>query len=256
MSFEQPLKDLLITLLKPHGYTVTRLDAAAAPVGVAVPPVIAEPMEAALTGIRTRNHFFNTIIDIGASDGRWSDMALRQFPACSYLLIEAQPVHIPALQKFQSQHPNVQLALAAAGEKSGTINFDATDPFGGIASEHPFPANNIVIPITTLDVEVRQRNLKGPFLIKFDTHGYEVPILNGATETLAQTEVIIIECYNFKIADRCLLFHEMVAFLETKGFRCIDLVEPTRRPLDTCLWQMDLVFARNSRPEFSMARYQ
>jgi FkbM family methyltransferase len=281
MGVKRSIKNLLNRLLLPHGYTLAHIDAPAAPqTGAAVreeipsnvseagrqdadapthaipgAPIV-EPMEQALVAIQQRKHRVRTIIDIGASDGRWTALALRQFPDCAYLLIEAQPVHAAALKTFASGRPNVQVALAAAGEKSGTIHFDATDPFGGIASEHPFPNNDIVVPVTTLDREVRARNLAGPFLIKFDTHGFEVPILNGARETLAQTEVLVMECYNFKIAGACLLFHEMCAHLEREGFRCIDLVDPMRRPLDNCLWQMDLVFARNTRAEFSQARYQ
>jgi hypothetical protein len=34
--------------------------------------------------------------------------------------------------------------------------------------------------------------LKGPFLIKLDTHGFEVPILRGAPATLLQTEGLIV----------------------------------------------------------------
>ena len=269
MSLKRTVKETLIRLLAPHGYTLTRLDAAPpsppppVPAPVAPAPLVAtpsvapvEPMDAGLGDILKRKLAFKTIIDIGASDGRWTAMALRHFPDHDYLLVEAQPVHIPALETFRATRPRVQLALAAAGEKPGTINFDATDPFGGIASEHPFPSNNIIVPVTTLDHEVRARKLQGPFLIKFDTHGFEVPILNGTSETLEQTEVIVMECYNFRIAPPCLLFHEMCALLEKKGFRCIDLVDPIRRPLDNCLWQMDLVFARNSRSEFSQPRYQ
>ncbi len=273
MSLKRTLKETLIRLLAPYGYTVTPLRAASAPAPVVVtPPVVApieppkpvpptpalpvEQMDTGLGDILKRKLEFKTLVDIGASDGRWTAMALRHFPQHNYLLVEAQPVHVPALEKFKASQPNVQLALAAAGESPGTINFDATDPFGGIASVHPFPANNIVVPVTTLDHEIRTRNLEGPFLIKFDTHGFEVPILNGAAETLEQTAVIIIECYNFRIAPPCLLFHEMCALLEKKGFRCIDLIDPTRRPLDNCLWQLDLVFARNTRAEFSQPRYQ
>jgi FkbM family methyltransferase len=215
-----------------------------------------DPMEEAIAAIRARKHRVDTVIDVGASDGRWTALALNHFPDAQYLLVEAQPVHAKALDAFAQAHSNVQVALAAAGEKSGQINFHASDPFGGIASEYPFPSDNIVVPVTTLDSEVRVRKLRGPFLVKMDTHGYEIPILNGASETLAQTEVLVMECYNFRIAPQCLLFHEMCAHMEKRGFRCIDLIEAKRRPLDNCLWQMDIVFARNNRPEFSLARYQ
>jgi hypothetical protein len=38
--------------------------------------------------------------------------------------------------------------------------------------------------VTTVDIEVAQRALLGPYLIKLDAHGFEVPILIGAQEAL------------------------------------------------------------------------
>jgi hypothetical protein len=95
----------------------------------------------------------------------------------------------------------------------------------------------------------------GPYLLKLDTHGYEVPILEGARETLTRTEAIIMECYNFRIAPECLMFGDMCQHMERLGFRCIDLVDPMHRLADDSLWQMDLVFVRGDRPEFSYLGY-
>ena len=92
--------------------------------------------------------------------------------------------------------------------------------------------------------------------MKLDTHGFEVPILEGAVRTLAETEVILIECYTFRIAPACLTFAEMCRYLGERGFRCIDLGDPLYRPHDDALWQMDLVFVRKDRPEFSYLGYR
>ena len=146
--------------------------------------------------------------------------------------------------------------LADAGQDSGVINFLADRPFGGKASATPFDSDNIVVPVTTIDVEARARGLEAPYLIKLDTHGFEDPILKGAEETLRATEVIVIECYNFKISPECLLFYEMCARLQALGFRSVDLVDPLYRPVDRVFWQIDLVFVRSDRPEFRFANYK
>ena len=39
-----------------------------------------------------------------------------------------------------------------------------------------------VVRETTIDHEIGAYGLPGPYLIKLDTHGYEAPILCGATE--------------------------------------------------------------------------
>ena len=213
-------------------------------------------MDNAFRSIVQREHLFNTVIDVGASDGRWAGALMGYFPFCQYLLIEAQPVHGEALMRFGSEHGNVQYVLAAAGEASGRIYFDASDPMGGQASYTPYAENNIQVPVTTVDREVQSRKLPGPYLLKIDTHGFEVPILNGASRTVTEIDVIIMECYNFKIAPECLLFFEMCDHLKKFGFRCIDLVDPDNRPYDGSFWQMDLVFVKDNRPEFSYSEYE
>lgn len=213
-------------------------------------------MEGAFRALVRRGHKVETVIDIGASNGSWSASLMRHFPDCRYLLVEAQPVHEPALRAFCARHPNAQFVLAAAGDKSGEIYFDAADPLGGQAAYAPRSDAHIRVPVVTIDAEVKARNLPGPYLLKLDTHGFEVPILSGAGATLARTEVVIMECYNFRIAPEALTFDEMCRYLGERGFRCIDLVEPMHRPRDNSFWQMDLVFVRAERPEFAYLRYR
>jgi len=213
-------------------------------------------MEAAVARIASRKQRIATIVDIGASNGSWSRMAMRHFPMCRYLLIDAQDVHEPALQAFCTAQDNAEFVLAAAGEAIGSIYFDVGDPLGGQASSTPYASNNAIVPVTTVDHEVSRRGLRGPFMLKFDTHGYELPILKGASHTLLDTEAIVMECYNYKISESCLLFDEMCAYLKQHGFRCIDLASPLFRPYDGTFWQMDLVFVRSDRPEFDYVSYR
>lgn len=240
------MKKLIRRLLLGLGYKIYRAGG----------PLDRSTMDGAFLALAKRKHPIGTVVDIGASNGSWSEVLMRHFPSCRYLLIEAQPVHEPALRKFCARHANAEFVLAAAGEREGRIHFDASEPLSGQASNTPFQSNDIEVPVVTLDGVLKARKFAGPYLLKFDTHGYEVPILNGAVETLARTDVIIMECYNFRIAPECLTFHEMCGYLAQRGFRCIDLVDPMHRPYDDSFWQMDLVFVRDSRPEFSYQGYR
>jgi FkbM family methyltransferase len=219
-------------------------------------PLDRSTMDGAFRALKARGHAPRTVVDIGASNGSWSATLMRYFPDCRYLLVEAQPVHEAALKRFCAAHANAQYILAAAGAREGRIHFDASEPLSGQAADTPFAANNIEVPVVTLDGALNARGLEGPYLLKFDTHGFEVPILKGAADSLARTDVIIMECYNFRIAPEALTFDEMCRFLGERGFRCIDLVEPMHRPRDDAFWQMDLVFVRADRPEFSYLRYR
>ena len=56
-----------------------------------------------------------TVIDVGASDGRWSGEIMQHFPSASYLLIEAQEgVRGAGLQRFKAAHPGVGYEICAA----------------------------------------------------------------------------------------------------------------------------------------------
>lgn len=213
-------------------------------------------MRGAIRALAERNYRINTIIDIGASDGRWTLDAMEFFPKSQYLLVEAQSVHQDHLMGLKNSHANVDFVLAAAGDHAGKIYFDEGDPFGGQASHTPFENNNVELPVTTLDTEVSNRHLSGPFLIKFDTHGFEMPILKGAEQTLKSTEVIIMECYTQHLMPESLHFGQMCQFLDVLGFRCIDVVDPVWRAYDDSFWQMDLIFVRKERSEFSYTAYE
>jgi FkbM family methyltransferase len=196
-----------------------------------------------------------TVVDVGASNGCWSETALPFFPEARYLCVEAQRAHEPTLQSFVAKHPSVEYVISAAGAETGEIYFEASDLLGGIASYKPVAKNRIIVPVTTMDLLVEKRKLPPPYLIKLDTHGFEVPILSGAAKTLAQTEALIIEVYNFTGGPPMLLFYNMCQHLAGKGFRCIDLFDPLYRPHDNAFWQIDMVFVRSSRPEFQYLGY-
>jgi FkbM family methyltransferase len=206
---------------------------------------------------RRRDVSVNTVVDVGASNGHWSARMMRYFPDAKYLLIEAQEaVHGAALAAFKKAHENVEYELCAAGASEGEIHFDATDPMGGLASTTAFTKNDISVPVTTVDRLVERRGLRGPFLIKLDTHGFEVPILEGASETLKKSSVLIIEAYNFTVCPGALRFYELCQYLEPRGFRCADMFDLMVRPKDNIFWQMDLVFLPTNHPVFESDSYR
>lgn len=221
--------------------------------GEVVPNWKATSLDSAMRRVIQRNREIKTVVDVGASYGKWSITAQKYFPNADFLLIEAQRIHEQRLQAFKSKCPNIDYVLAAAGDTEGEVYFNANDPFGGQASHEELLGEHVMrIPVTTIDLEIKKRGFNGPFLVKLDTHGFEVPILTGAQETMRNTSLIVIETYNFRVAKGALRFHEMCSWLETQGFRTIDMCDPLYRLKDGVLWQFDLFFAPINRPEFQM----
>jgi FkbM family methyltransferase len=95
-------------------------------------------MFSALKRCINRGINIKTVIDVGASDGRWSRECLKSVPSARYLLIEAQEPHRAGLDEFIKGGVNLEYVLAAAGNREGKIFFNNAGLFGGLASESPF----------------------------------------------------------------------------------------------------------------------
>jgi FkbM family methyltransferase len=217
--------------------------------GLSVVPADGPFFRAALDRLKSREFDIKTVIDVGASDGRWTKRMIRRFPNARYLCVEAASIHELALRDLSARQPNIEYVIAAAGSEEGKIYFESSDPLGGGASYKPLQ-KGLMVPMTSIYVQVTRRKLPPPFLIKLDTHGFEVPILSGAVKSLPDVAALIIEMYNFPGPAPALSFYEMCAYLAERGFHCIDLYDPMYRPRDGALWQMDMVFLRATRPEF------
>jgi FkbM family methyltransferase len=211
-------------------------------------------MESLLTRAAARGVKVGTWIDVGASNGSWSVQAQRHFPAARFLLFEPlaeRQAELAALQRRRG----FDCVAAAAGAAPGTVAFQIDPALDGSGVAAPGVAGTRSVPVETIDGALAARGLPGPFGLKLDTHGYEVPVLEGAASALPQASLLIIEAYNFTLVPGCLRFHELCAWLEARGFRCCDLADPMRRPGDGALWQMDLAFAPVTSPLFASNRY-
>ena len=199
---------------------------------------------------------FNTVLDVGASDGRWSAECMAFYPEAKYVLFEPQPAHSKALDDFaNARKQTVVLVKKAVGGSEGHTLFDASDPFGGALADKE-EDHTIKVGLTTIDATILRDQAEAPFLLKLDTHGFEKSILAGSNNALEKCDALIIEAYNFRITEEALLFWELCSFLSEKGFRPIDLVDVLRRPYDNTLWQMDLFFIRSNWKGFSYISYK
>jgi FkbM family methyltransferase len=198
----------------------------------------------------------NTVIDVGASDGRWSLECMRFFPHAAYLLVEAQEAHLEGLKNFKNHNPKGDYVLAVAGATDGVVYFDDSQLFGGQAYKEQNGQNLKELPQVSLDNEIDRKGLKGPFILKLDTHGFEIPILEGAQEILKNANLLIIETYNFKLTDKSLRYWEMCQYLDDLGFAPIENVDLMLRKKDHVFWQMDTFFIPKSHPVFNYNKYE
>lgn len=208
-------------------------------------------MEYALGWLAARDHGIADILDLGAAQGNWSRMALGLFPNARVVGVDPLEERRPHLERLKREEPRFDYVLAVAGEKDGgTAELAVTEDLDGSSVQGSEGAERTV-PVRSVDSIVAEKGLSGPFFLKFDTHGFEAPILRSAEKTLAETRFLIMEAYNFRHTPETLLFHEMIAFMAERGFRVTHLVDVLNRPTDGALWQVDLMFAREDDPVFA-----
>lgn len=212
-------------------------------------------MDGLLARAAARSPQIATVVDVGASDGVWSLRARRHFPTAKFLLFEPLTEREAALAHLKAKH-GFDFVSSVAGKEAGTIPFRIDPALDGSGVARPGDTGTRTVPVETIDAAVAARSLTGPFCLKLDTHGHEIPVLEGAAQTLREAALLVIEAYNFELNPGCLRFHELCAWLEQRGFRCCDLADPMRRPGDGALWQMDLAFAPASSPIFASNRFE
>lgn len=198
-----------------------------------------------------------SLIDLGAAEGKWTRLARGVFPDSRILMVEPLEERRHELERLTVEFPHMQLSRTAVGDTPGDVRFHVTDDLDGsgvYSDDHGHPARSVACE--TVDTLVQRHQLPGPYLIKFDTHGYELPILRGASATLKDTCAIIMEVYNFRISPTAVRFWDMCQELEALGFLCADLCDPFPRPGDQLLWQMDLLFLPEGHPCFQQQSYR
>lgn len=207
-----------------------------------------------LAGAAARGHEVRTWIDVGASDGKWSVQAKRYFPDARFLLMEPLEERRAALEQLQVRH-QFRPVIAAAGAAPGRARLHVDRGLDGsaIAAGADEPGRDVAVE--TVDGAVARSEWPGPYGLKLDTHGYELPVLAGARHVLAHASLVIIEAYNFRLTGASLRFPELCLELEKLGLRVCDLADPMRRPGDRALWQMDLAFAPATHAVFHSNSY-
>ncbi len=228
----------------------------------AVPPVpvkVADPntMEAGM--VRARDKYgikCSTVIDLGAAAGTWTRKAMSVWPDPDYVLFEPLEERRPDLDALARENARVRPVIAAVGNRNGKVAFLVSNDLDGSGVyDSEQKGGNREVALVTVDGEMERLRMRPPFVIKFDTHGYETPILEGARETLRQTELVIMECYSFRISESCLVFHEMCAKMDELGFRLGDIIHVLRRPGDGIFWQCDAFFIRKDHPAFTKSTF-
>jgi FkbM family methyltransferase len=188
-----------------------------------------------------------SVIDIGAFVGDWTAKTREIWPEAKYLMIEPQPNKQERLRAMCNESVAFESALLGPSEVQNVLFF--MDDLGGSSVFEQIQNKcelTTTLRMTTLDnLLAGQPSLAGPILLKADVQGSELRVLRGATKTLRNVEVILLEVSLLPYNVNAPLFAEAVAFMLDIGFAVYDVCWLHRRQSDEAAFQADVIFVRN-----------
>jgi FkbM family methyltransferase len=178
-----------------------------------------------------------TVIDVGANVG--TPPFYEAFPNAFLVLAEPLAECEPELRHVLSRRRGLYLPVAV-GKSVGSVCINVEPRKSGKSSILPRTDLTATgdelqqrqVPLTTLDAVFAEHSLEPPFGLKVDTEGYEIDVLEGATELLRQTQFVIAEV---SIADRFVggySFADFIAIMDARGFRVRDVLRGGARYAD------------------------
>ena len=200
-----------------------------------------------------------TVLDGGANKGQFARAATETYPAADVIAFEPLPDVAEALRHNLQDRPQVRVVASALGSRDGEVPFyrhrytlassalplEDAPRSGRSDGTAGWVERTISVPVARLDTLLADASLRPPVLLKLDLQGYELEALRGASETLAQTDYVLLEVGFQPTYQGEATFGALYDFLRAAGFQF-------RRPLDALtddadeIAQMDVLFARSA----------
>lgn len=196
--------------------------------------------------LKEKGYTPDTILDIGAYHGHWTDEMKQIYPDSTYHLFEA--IDYPELTRFANVH---HLLLSDKIEQVKWYEMKNTgDSMFKEKSYHFNNCEGVVRDTVDLNTVISQeymlKDAKHIF-IKIDCQGAEIPILKGATFLLEKTDFIVLEVPLFgQYNEGVPTFLEHVEFMNSIGFVTYDILEA--HYIHNFNMQVDMLFINKRHP--------
>lgn len=190
-----------------------------------------------------------TVVDVGVGFGTYP--LYRAFPQAQHILIEPLSEFEASLKEIAARF-GARYFLTAVGAQDGkaTITINPNRPQMSSLSERsaltPTGAHWVTreVPVVTLDSLAIEHNLLPPFGLKIDTEGYELSVIQGASQFLRATEFVIAEVSVAKRFESSYSFAQFVSAMEREGFEFFDILSITRSSAPYGIKYIDSVFKK------------
>jgi FkbM family methyltransferase len=211
-------------------------------------------MELGLSTLARRGLQPTTVIDVGAFEGSWSEMARAIWPHSKIIMFEPNAAKAAIVSKAaKSIGANLFPELLGASDGAEVV-FNVMESGSSIMNENS-PLNRTKETRTLRRIDSIIPTLGRGALLKVDAQGYELEILKGADAILPSIDSVLLEVAIIEINEGAPLLADVVGFMKQRGFVTCEILEIHRRPLDQALNQIDILFVREDSKLFADKRH-
>jgi len=184
----------------------------------------------------------DSVLDVGANEGRFTFGARKVFKNATFVLVEANRKHEPALRQMCACE--VHIALLAESSRNATyLSHKRYHTANGMFLQRTrgFADGTIGkrMLTTTLDEVAKGRSF--PF-VKLDVQGAELLVLRGAQTVLQSVEVLLTEVSVVSYNVGAPTWRSIDEYMGTIGFNAFDIAE--LHYMNGKLTQVDIVYVR------------
>lgn len=210
--------------------------------------------------LRCRDRGFRPriVYDIGAHEGRWTEMCQSIFSPAQCFLFEPQPDYQARAKTRQPAGARWEVIPVALGDAEQIRQIYVTENDTASSLLRPLeggvpPAwgtrtvNQREVQIATLDELAAKNKWPAPDLVKIDVQGYEGRVIAGGKNVLSQAQRLVVEVSLHAIYSEQSLLPEIAGTLSGWGYEIEDMNDACREWAGR-LWQADLWWRRAGNP--------
>ncbi|HET6413105.1 MAG TPA: FkbM family methyltransferase [Anaeromyxobacter sp.] len=212
-------------------------------------------MRVALEGLRDRGYAPETVFDIGASDGSWTEMALSVWPVARYYCFEPLSERRAALERLGRSHRGrIEPVFLGIGDEDTELSLGVTDGLWDSSFAYEGSVARRVA-VRRLDTLLKEGRIPPADFVKIDVQGFERRVIRGGEQALFRVAFVLMECNFFAFCGDMVTLDETIGFMAARGFIPYEFVDFLRRPLDGAMGQCDILFVRRGHPLVSDRRW-
>jgi FkbM family methyltransferase len=173
------------------------------------------------------------LFDVGANIGQTTLAMLATFRTPRVYVFEPSPATADALRRVVGNRSNVMIEAVAMGDTVGTLPFHVTADHSVNDSllKPVWKAGEQVVqvPVNTVDMYCERAGVETISLLKIDTQGYDLRVLQGACRMLGERRIKLYSCEtNFeRMYDGQATLRDLLVFADDVGYRLVGFYEQT-----------------------------